>query len=339
MKKISFLKKIPVKYNVDIFVAGGGPSGIAAAVIAARQGAKVFLVENTSSFGGMGTSGGVALFCAPTDGVNLTSSGFGTDVYEALRKEAGLSPFIKKRDPYSDFSFNCEVLKRVYDRLAKESKVEFSFYTNFIDVEVENGIVEYAICSSKSGIFAVKAKIYVDATGDADLSVRAGAPFKKGDEEGKMQPATLCSLWCDINWKKAIKSNCGIWQQDSHLSEAIQNGLFSIPDHHLPGMLPIGRYSGWGNIGHIFDVDGTDEKSITRALVHGRQLVMEYENYYKKYLKGYEKMQLLSTGALLGIRETRRIIGDYVLNIEDLKKRAVFSDEIGRFSYPVDIHA
>lgn len=89
----------------------------------------------------------------------------------------------------------------------------------------------------------------------------------------------------------------------------------------------------------MFGVDGTDEKSLTKALLWGRQLVKAYEKFYKKYLKGFEKMQLLGTGSLLGIRETRRIMGDYVLNLEDFKNRATFDDEIGRFSYPVDLHA
>ncbi len=338
MNMIAFSRKIPVKYNVDVFVAGGGPSGIAAAVVAARQGAKVFLAEGTACFGGMGTSAGLPLFCSPTDGVNVTSSGFGTDVYEGLWKEGGTSPFMKRSEPYSNFCFNGEILKRVYDNLAKKSKMDFSFHTNFMDVSTRNGNIEHAICSAKSGIFAVKAKIYIDATGDGDLCAQGGAPFKKGDENGYMQPGTLCSLWCDIDWKKAMKSNCGVWQQDKYLPEAIKDKVFTIPDPHLPGMLPVGLHSAWGNVGHTFGVDGTDERSLTKALLWGRQLVKEYEKFYKKYLKGYEKMQLLGTGALLGVRETRRIMGDYVLDLEDFKKRAKFDDEIARFSYPVDLH-
>ena len=188
MNMIAFSRKIPVKYNVDVFVAGGGPSGIAAAVVAARQGAKVFLAEGTACFGGMGTSAGLPLFCSPTDGVNVTSSGFGTDVYEGLWKEGGTSPFMKRSEPYSNFCFNGEILKRVYDNLAKKSKMDFSFHTNFMDVSTRNGNIEHAICSAKSGIFAVKAKIYIDATGDGDLCAQGGAPFKKA-----MKMAT-CSL-------------------------------------------------------------------------------------------------------------------------------------------------
>ena len=104
-------------------------------------------------------------------------------------------------------------------------------------------------------------------------------------------------------------------------------------------MWQVGETVGGGNIGHTFGVDNTDERSITKALIHGRKLVLEYERYYKEYLCGFEKMKLVATGALLGVRETRRILGDYVLCLDDFKGRASFDDEIGRYSYPVDIHA
>ena len=101
----------------------------------------------------------------------------------------------------------------------------------------------------------------------------------------------------------------------------------------------VGQREGGGNIGHTFGVDGTDERSLTEALLWGRKSLLEYEHYYKEYLEGFEGMTLLATGALLGLRETRRIMGDYILCLDDFKNRAVFDDEIGRYNYPVDIHA
>lgn len=103
-------------------------------------------------------------------------------------------------------------------------------------------------------------------------------------------------------------------------------------------MWRVGDTLGGGNIGHCFDLDGTDEESLTRALIWGRKSMREYEKYYKNYLKGYERMELVATGSLLGVRETRRITGDYVLRLPDFKRRASFEDEIGRNAYSVDIH-
>jgi hypothetical protein len=103
-------------------------------------------------------------------------------------------------------------------------------------------------------------------------------------------------------------------------------------------MYRLGERLGAGNIGHTFDVDGTDEVSLTKALVGGRKALMEYQRYYREYLQGFEKMNLVATGSLLGVRETRRIVGDYVLTLDDYKRRATFPDEIGRYAYPIDNH-
>jgi hypothetical protein len=104
-------------------------------------------------------------------------------------------------------------------------------------------------------------------------------------------------------------------------------------------MFCIGTHTGGGNIGHVFDLDGTDERSLTRGLIAARKSLLEYQRYYQKYLPGFEQMELVATAAQLGVRETRRIQGDYVLSLADFKARATFPDEIGRYSYAVDIHA
>ena len=123
------------------------------------------------------------------------------------------------------------------------------------------------------------------------------------------------------------------------MEQAIKDSVITNGDRGLVGMLPVGRHAGGGNIGHLFGVDGTDERSVTAALLRGRKMLQEYERYYKEYLKGYEAMELVGTAAVVGIRETRRIMGDYVLNLEDYRRRAVFEDEIGRYSFKLDVHA
>ncbi len=200
---------------------------------------------------------------------------------------------------------------------------------------MENDVtVKAAILSAKSGIFAVKAKIYIDCTGDGDLCAWAGAPYDKGDENGRLMAGTLCSLWADIHWEYAEKG-----YQDRHLEQAYKEKIFNVDDRHLPGMFQIGHHSGTGNLGHCFSLDGTDEVSLTNALLEQRRRLLEYERYYKTYLKGYEDMELIATAPLMGVRETRRIRGDYNLCLKDFLERAVFADEIGRYSYAVDIHA
>jgi hypothetical protein len=310
-------------------VVGGGPAGVAAALAAARQGCAVRLIEAHNCLGGMGTAGLVPLFMQFTDGVNFLAGGIGREILDALRKADGTVPA-------DGMGIRAETLKRVYDELLAAAGVPFTFHVQLVDALARDGRIEAAICAGKRGLFAIEARVFIDCTGDGDLAACAGAPYEKGDAAGHMMPGTLCSLWAGIDWEKVRQSGLGMG--DSRIEEALRDGVFTLEDRHLPGMFPVGATLGGGNLGHTFELDGTDEESLTNGCCWGRKSMREYERYYKEYLKGFEKMELAATGSLLGVRETRRILGDYVLNIEDFKKRAVFPDEIGRYSYPVDIH-
>jgi len=258
-------------------------------------------------------------------------------VLDRLHAAGGTGPdYAPENKTRASVSINAEVLKRVYDEMVAQSGAGFAFHTLLIAVEVEGEAVSAAICAAKSGVFAVKAGIYVDCTGDGDLAAWAGAPFEKGDEQGNLMPGSLCSLWAKVNWK-AVRAS-GLGSGDGRIEEAFKDGVFTYEDRHVPGMWRVGEDVGGGNIGHTFGVDGTDERSLTEALVWGRKLILEYDRYYREYLEGFEDMQLMATGSLLGLRETRRIMGDHVLGLDDFKGRAVFPDEIGRYCYPVDIH-
>ena len=329
IETIRYTKRMPVKYDVDVFVAGAGPAGAAAAIIASRQGAKVYLAEAHTCCGGMGTAGLVPVFMTFADGVNFLAGGIGREILERLRKAGGTYP-------ENGSAIKAEVLKRLYEEMLIEAGVHFTYYTRLMDVVVKDGCVTEAICDGKSDLFAVKAKVFVDGTGDGHLAYLAGADYEKGDSKGLMMAGTLCSLWSGVDWEKVTK---GGKSQTSRLQDAFEDGVFSVRDRHMPGMVPLGKILGGANIGHTFGVDGTDEKSLTEAYIRARKSMPEFAKYYKKYLKGYERMELVATGSLLGIRETRRITGDYVLKLSDFKNCSIFEDEIGRYSYPVDIHA
>jgi len=329
-------KEIAVRHTVDVFVAGGGPAGCAAAVAAARQGLTVFLAESQFCLGGMGTAGLVPCYMQFGDGVHFLADGIGREIYTTLYELGGCGGHHEFQEVPGFVPIRAEVLKRVYDRLLQDAGVQFAFGTQLIDVMTRGERVESVICAAKSGLFAVQAKIYIDGTGDGDLAAWAGAPFEKGDENGNVMPGTLCSLWTGINWPKVSASK--YHPDDCRILDAIHDGVLTVEDRHLPGMFPLGPGEGGGNIGHAFGVDGTDERSLTQAMLEQRQRLLEYERYYKEYLEGFEAMNLVATGALPGIRESRRILGDYVLQVKDFESRAVFPDEIGRYAYPVDIH-
>ena len=323
-----YTKQLQEKYQVDVFVAGGGPAGVAAAVAAARQGKSVFLAESQGSFGGVAAAGLVPAFAPFDDGVNVLAAGIGYELRKMVSTSVPLNSYWTP--------IRVEELKRAYDTLVSESGVVYSFFTTMCDVltNAAGDRVEGVVLCAKSGLFAVKAKIYVDCTGDADLCAFGGGAFEMGDEKGNVMPSTLCSLWANIDFSKRVGAD------NSRIEDAINDGVFTYADRHLSGMFctDCDKGIGGGNIGHTFGVDPTDEISLTKAMTWGRKSMLEYDRYYREYLKGYENMTLVYTGNVLGVRESRRVCCDYTLVAEDFIARAVFDDEIGRYCYPVDIH-
>ncbi|AQQ10264.1 FAD dependent oxidoreductase [Sedimentisphaera cyanobacteriorum] len=182
----------------------------------------------------------------------------------------------------------------------------------------------------------MKAKVFIDCTGDGDISARAGAEYDSGDKNGNLMPATLCSQWSGVNWDLADPVNMQLISEK--LEKAFKDNVFSEPDRHHTGMAQTGRTLASANMGHIYDIDNTNEESVTRALIKGREMLPEFEHFYQEYVPGYENIELCSSASLLGIRESRRIRGDYQLNISDYLERRKFNDQIGCYAYEIDIH-
>lgn len=325
---LQYNKNLDIKYEVDVFVAGGGPAGVAAAVSAAENGASVFLAESFGAFGGAGVNALVPAFMQFTDGVNFLAGNIGKRVRDYIR--ANCPEEYKK---YCPDSIPVETLKRCYDEMITEAGVKFAFFTQVSDVITEENRLKYVVCTAKGEVFAVKAKLFIDCTGDGDLAALAGAEFQQGDENGDMMAATLCALWNGIDWQNVVRPD------SRRLDDAFADKVFTNEDRHLPGIWPISTSTGGSNAGHIYDIDGTKYDSLTFGMVEGRRQLLEYRNYYKNYLTGYEKSEPVISASFLGVRETRRITGDYILNVEDFLSRAVFEDEIGRYAYPIDIHS
>ena len=323
---ITYTRNIPLRHEVDVFVAGGGPSGVAAALAASRLGKKVFLAESQGVLGGAATAGLVPAFAPFDDGVNPLAAGIGLEIRKMVRKDVPVNTYWTP--------IQVEELKRAYDEVMGASNVDYSLFTTVVDVTATDGHIDYVLLSAKSGLFAVKAKVYVDCTGDGDLCAMAGGKFEMGDEEGQVMPSTLCSLWDNIDFARVTLSD------GAKLDEAFRDGVFTYQDRHLPGFFPVDKEKGvgGGNLGHTFGVNPVDERSLTKAVTWGRKSMLEYGRYYREYMPGYEKVNLLVTGTVLGVRESRRITCDYTLSGQDFLDRAVFEDEIGRYCYPVDIH-
>ncbi len=329
MSQISFSKSIPCIGEYDVLVAGGGPAGIAAAVTAARAGAKVAMIEKTGCFGGMGTAGLVPAFCGITDGENFLAGGIGREVFDRLHRANGTGPD-------SPAVIRAEILKRVYDEMITAEKIDFSLETVLSDVIVEDGKVTAAVVSSCNGLEAIRAAVFIDTTGDGTLSAMAGAKFEIGDAQGRIMPGSLCSLWNNVNWDEFRAANVGIFTLLTKSFE--EDHFFKTPDYHHTGMNRTGTSEATANMGHVYNLNSTDRRSLTNAWVTARALLPEFTEFYNNRVPGFQHAQLSSSGSLFGVRESRRITGDYVLTINDFHNRSRFDDEIGHFSYGVDIH-
>ena len=324
---LNYNKALEVRYEADVLVAGGGPAGIAAAVMAAEAGARVILIEQSGSFGGAGTLGMVPEIMNFDDGENFLCGGFGRRVHDALFPPC---KFIREWMIASP-----EVTKRLYDKMIEEAGVTYLFFNKLTDAVTEGGRITHVIVSAPEGVYAIKAKYFIDTTGNGALSALAGCTFEYGDVNGICMPATLCSLWGNVDFDAL-----DIEQQREGVEKAFHDGVLSQYDTILPGMKPIFpecQVAG-GNIGHAFAVNDTESRSISDAMVLSRKILAEYERYYKNYVIGCENATLLRSADVLGIRESRRVHTDKTLTQEAFFAKEPFADEIGRYSYPVDIH-
>jgi len=330
-------RSIPLDEAWDVIVVGGGPAGCTAATSAAREGAKTLLVEATGCLGGMGTSGLVPAWCPFSDKEKIIYRGLAEKVFNSVKR--GMD-HINEND-LDWVPIDPELLKRVYDDMVNEAGAAVLFNTVLSAVDMgENGKVEAVIMSNKAGLTAYKAKVYVDCTGDADLAVWAGCEYVKGDGQGELQPASHCFILSNVD-DYAYKYGPVLHAKNlnSPIFDIVSSGKYPlIPDVHLCNN-SIGPGTVGFNAGHLWDVDNTDPFSVSKALMQGRKIADAIRNALAEYHpKAFANSFLVSTAPLMGIRETRRIVGDYSLTIDDYINRRSFDDEIGRNSYFIDVH-
>ncbi|OJU16819.1 MAG: tat (twin-arginine translocation) pathway signal sequence [Clostridiales bacterium 43-6] len=329
---------VPLSDGWDVIVVGGGPAGCTAAAAAAREGAKTLLVEATGALGGMGTSGLIPAWCPFSDLEKIIYRGLGEQIFNRLKE--GM-PHIPK-DKLDWVEIEPELLKRIYDDVVVSSGAEILFNTTLSGVDTDdNGKVTGILLSNKNGLTAYQAKVYVDCTGDGDLAAWAGAEYEKGDAEtGDMQAATLCFVLTNVDeYAYRYLGNLYGGNPESPIHAILKSGKYPlIKDTHLCHSL-IGPGTVGFNAGHIWGVDNTKPESVSAALVEGRKMAEQFKQGLQEFFPAaFGNAHLAVTAPLLGIRETRRIIGDYVLTAEDYLARQSFADEICRNSYYIDIH-
>lgn len=347
MRVHKFSREMPIDDGYDLVVVGGGPAGTAAAVSAGRLGARVLLIEAMGCLGGMGTSGLVTAFDPMSDGKRMLVGGLMREIVETMYERRHLAPFVTPDFWHSRFHqwipFNAEGLKIVLDDLLADAGVEVRFFTRLIDVDFQEspGKVRGVIVNSVEGNRYIEAKTFIDATGDAVLTDLCGLPCREaGRDTDGIMPPTLCAYWSGIDWDRIEKSADDLNAKDQQklLEQAIEDGFFSHRDRHLPGVFHTGPTTGISNSGHVFHMNALDTASLSAGMIKGRKLVMEYLAFFRKYVPGFENVEHVTTASLMGVRESRRIVGEYELDFDDYLARRQFPDQIAIFSKAVDIH-
>jgi hypothetical protein len=291
--------------------------------------------------GGMGTSGLVSAFDPMANGEEMLVGGIMREIVFKMYERGFLGPE-EKPDVFTKAChhwtpFNPEGYKLILDEMVTEAGVEVRYFTRVIDADIDRkkGLVKGIIQQNIEGLKYVGAKTFIDATGDAVLSDICGAEYREaGRDTPVAMPPTLCSLIANVDFSRAVAGG----QESPPLFKAIAEGHFSQPDKHVPGSFRGGRTVTMLNAGHVFGMNAVNCASLTQGMMQGRRTVQEFVSYYKKYVAGFENIELVSTGALMGIRESRRIVGEYELNYADYEARRHFPDQIGIFNKAVDIH-
>jgi len=319
-------REIPVVHEADVAVVGGSCTGVFAAVRAARLGMHVAIVEKQNCFGGVATAGAVNVWHTlhDTEGKLPIIGGLTREVVERLDKRGAI---LAGKEYPDAFRLNTEELKIELDELIVENRVEPFLHTFYVAPATAEGRLQAVIIENKNGRQAIRARQFVDATGDADLALHLGLESRPAKS---LQPPTTCAkirglgTLGDFNWESAVRE---------HGSE------FGLkPDWGWGGAIP-----GLPDVqlradNHVFNTDVSDAEHLTRAEIEGRRQVRAIMDVIRRHGPPDASIALADLAATIGARETRRIVARYCLTGDDVLFGHRFEDAIANGSYRVDIH-
>ncbi len=344
---MTFTTETPTIADVDVCVVGSGSAGSTAAIAAARGGASVLLIDRLPFLGGTSTAVLDTFygFYTPGSSARKVVGGIGDDVVAALRE---LGPVVERPNTYgagTGVTYLAEHLKVVWERLVTGSGARPLLHALVQAAEVRDGRVEALIVATRAGLARVRAKAFVDASGDADLCAFAGFGYETAGEIDPAQTLTTTFRMANVDMERRRT----VAKEAFHrlMADAAESGEYDLPrregsDHITPiegvtatimtRLESVRR----GDDGRL--VNATDPWFLTEAEIAGRCQALEYVRFLVDRVPGYEHASLAALGTQIGVRETRRVYGDYRLTREDVLAARAFDDGIGLCGAPIEDH-
>lgn len=359
-------RKIPILTETDVLVLGGGPAGLAASLAAAREGVKTTLVERHGCFGGVITqamigtiawyryantvdAGGIGLeFERRAKEMNGSIDVFGNIHNKEMIRTIEQEGLMVNGEPTYEI-LDTEVFKHLADELVQEAGITPILHCTAVDAVMEDNTIKGVITESKSGRQAILAKRIIDATGDADIAYYSGVPFRKSPKNELME-VTVNFGASGINIGKFLMyiylnlGSIGDWGETSGKEENSFSTYLVEPfdKARAAGEIPkdvkiesywtnytdAGEITSFNGI-HMKNFDPTDVWDLTKAEIEGRRRVLWAIKALKKYTPGFKKARLRTIGSSLGVRESRKIFGEYEITEHDIRNQARFEDSIG----------
>jgi hypothetical protein len=335
---LEYRKTVPLWPACDVLVIGGGSAGSAAAVAAARNGARVVLVER---YGFLGGTGVMVLdtfygFFTPGTVERKVVGGIPDLVVERLAKHGAV---LKRPNTYgagAGWTYDPERLKVVWDDLVSEAGVEVLLHTHFVDVMRADNRIAGAVVATRRGLVAIPARVVVDASGDAEVVASAGGSFEDSGALGVAQSLTTTFKMINVDIARATAvPKKAVWEA---MQESAESGAYHLPRRE--GSAHITPLAGVmvTNMTRVAGVDATDVRALSAAERDGRRQAFEYARFLRDRIPGYEAAELGGLSTQIGVRETRRIRGLYWLTRDDVIRAAKFPDAIARCGAPIEEH-